>query len=632
MTEYLYYNLHVAVLIAVFYMFYRLLIAKESFHRLNRIVLIGTAVTSFVLPLCVLTFHQTVEVSVSNAPEPHEPVLMMPDETVKGTAFPMTAPTTSEPFDWSLVVQTIYVAGVLFVLARMCLSLWRMNRLIKSCQLIPLEEADIPYLDALLVLEKAYLAVSDRPLSPFSWRRYIVMSRKDYEEADPVVLAHELGHIMEKHSRDILLIEVLTAMQWFNPAMWMLRADLRTIHEYEADQAVLNRGFNAVEYLHLLIKKAAGYRGYSLANGIINSNLKKRVEMIMKPKSSRWRWLRLAYIIPIIAVSLYATAETQINYIPAQQGEEDIWNRKPVTQKPQDVAILIDKNGHWRTSVPVGAVYSWVVNGRLVEHALVTEDSFWQYHSGETGETVVSLDGEEISMNNIPYVPVETIKEVRYIQGESPRRIELFTTTKSLLYGQDGSTLPATFKDKVHGWATFVVTDMATGRMLEGATVTIVETGVVAKTNAEGWCEMEISKDATVSVAYDGMETQTRQIKNVHPLAGGYFRMNKVGEPIYSQRDSYYGGLQEEAQFPGDMNRWIQQHSRYAGKERHISVEFVVNEDGSVSGARIHQGVSAELNAEALRLVNAMPRWRPAIKEGRPVKCLCYADTHIGTR
>ena len=387
-----------------------------------------------------------------------------------------------------------------------------------------------------------------------------------------------------------------------------------------------------MEYLHLLIKKAAGYRGYSLANGIINSNLKKRVKMIMKPKSSHWRCWRLAYIIPIIAVSLYATAETKISYRPTQTAAGSVWNDKPVVQEPQDVAILIDKTGHWRTSVPAGTVYSWFVNGRLIEHALVKAGSFWQHHSGSTDDTIVSLDGEKISANHVPYVPVEAIREVRYVQGEGPRRIELFTTTHSQLYGQQGSTLPDTFEDQLHGWITLVVTDMATGRMLEGATVTVAETGAVGKTNAEGWCEMEVSQGATVSVAYDGMETQTRQIKTISPMAGGYFRMNKVGEPIYFQSISGDDGLQEQAQFPGDMDRWIQQHSRYAGTKYQVSVELVVHEDGAISGARIRQGVNAVLNAEALRLVNAMPRWKPALKEGRPVKCLCLVVIQMGNR
>ena len=85
-------------------------------------------------------------------------------------------------------------------------------------------------------------------LSPFSWMHYIVMNREDYETHDSAILAHERGHIRLHHSWDLILVDTLTALQWFNPAMWMLRADLRAIHEYEADAAVLSQGINARQY------------------------------------------------------------------------------------------------------------------------------------------------------------------------------------------------------------------------------------------------------------------------------------------------------------------------------------------------------------------------------------------------
>ena len=124
-------------------------------------------------------------------------------------------------------------------------------------------------------------------LAPFSWMHYIVMNRSDYETSDAAILAHERGHIRLHHSWDLLLVDTLTALQWFNPAMWMLRSDLRAIHEYEADAAVLSQGINARQYQYLLITKAAGIGGYSLANGISHSTLKNRINMMLHTKSDR---------------------------------------------------------------------------------------------------------------------------------------------------------------------------------------------------------------------------------------------------------------------------------------------------------------------------------------------------------
>ena len=287
MTLFLTYELKVAVLIAVFYIFWRLLVANETWHRLNRIVLLSTALASFVLPLCVITIHQTVEVM-----PPVADTLPLPtDETAMPIeSAPIVANTETErPFNWLLPLTIIYIIGVVVVLSKILLSLWRLYRMRVESEVYPLSDG---YL----------MAVCEKVGTPFSWWNTVFMNHNDYEKGVPALLTHELGHLRLHHSADVLLVELLTALQWFNPAMWMLRADLRTIHEYEADQQVISHGFNDIQYLQLLIRKAAGQSGYSLANGISNSALKKRVTMIMKPKSIHRQWLRYAYLLPIVAV------------------------------------------------------------------------------------------------------------------------------------------------------------------------------------------------------------------------------------------------------------------------------------------------------------------------------------------
>lgn len=145
--------------------------------------------------------------------------------------------------------------------------------------------------------------------------RYIVMSRRDYEDGNPAILAHERGHIRLRHSWDLLLVDTLTALQWFNPAMWMLRQDLRAIHEYEADGEVLSLGINARQYQYLLITKAAGIGGYSLANGISHSTLKNRINMMLHKKSERRSLLKLLALIPIVGLALALNAMTVTDYV-----------------------------------------------------------------------------------------------------------------------------------------------------------------------------------------------------------------------------------------------------------------------------------------------------------------------------
>jgi TonB family protein len=291
MTGFLIYDAKVAVLIVVFYMFYRLLLSKETFHRVNRMVLLSTALLSFILPLCVITTHQTVVldavpmVSVGNVQ-----MEVAPDE---------------QPALWQYVVPLLYIIGVVATLSHTLLSVWRVLMLVRRSERIP--QAD-----------GTTLCVVPDEVPPFSFCSFIVMNRNDYNTGDSAILAHERGHIRQHHSCDVLLVDLLTALQWFNPAMWMLRADLRAIHEYEADGAVLSQGINARQYQYLLITKAVSIGGYSIANGISHSTLKNRITMMLHKKSPRSSFMKLLALVPIVGIALALNAETVNDYVYQQ--------------------------------------------------------------------------------------------------------------------------------------------------------------------------------------------------------------------------------------------------------------------------------------------------------------------------
>ncbi len=294
MTEFLVYDAKVAVLVAVFYLFYRLLLAHETLHRLNRLVLLGTAVVSMVLPLCVITVHRTVLVPVTSMET--EETALAPSTMVAGEA-------AAEPV-WPTVLGVVFFLGVALVLLKTILSV------VKVCILIHKSELH-PQPDGIT------LAVCSQDLAPFSWMHYIVLSRRDYDSPDAAILAHERAHIRLKHSWDVMLVDLLTAWQWFNPAMWQLRADLRSIHEFEADAAVLSQGIDARQYQYLLVRKAMATGGYSVVNSIGHSTLKKRINMMLKHKSNAFSALKVLYVIPLVmaALAVNARSVTDFSYV-----------------------------------------------------------------------------------------------------------------------------------------------------------------------------------------------------------------------------------------------------------------------------------------------------------------------------
>lgn len=613
MTLFLTYELKVAILIAVFYIFWRLLVANETWHRLNRIVLLSTAIASFILPLCVITIHQTIEV----VPTVMEPTPMpMPEEEMPmpSEVVPVIAETEAEkPFNWQLLLTIIYIIGVLVVLSKMLLSLWRLHRMTIESEIHPLSDG-------------LWIAVIDKVKTPFSWWKTVFLNHQDFEEGlqagdqrtgidTSALLTHELGHIRLHHSADVLLVELLTALQWFNPAMWMLRNDLRIIHEYEADQQVLSHGFNDIQYLQLLIRKAASQSGYSLANGISNSALKKRITMMMKPKSNQRKWIRYAYLLPIITISLAMSAKIQKGEVLKSGFEE------PAIR-------LVKKNGkdYYGVKAPAGAFFTWLVNGHLAERSMIKEDGNWNVLSlFSPTEYYISLDIKPISIDEIPYIPLNSIKEVKLIQDDDGgREIELFTQHRTEFNRDTDYDYPADYKEKVKAWMFFRVEEAATGRQMRGVEVTVVETGQKAKTNEEGWCELKVPLGTTVKASYPGYESETYEINHINgnEVQGWTFWMNKPGEHIYRN-------VQKEAEFIGDKERWIAKNTRLQkaaaggkGVSGRVTVWLVVDEDGSVSGVRLKQGFNHWLNNEAIRLVSSMPRWKPALKDGKPVKSL----------
>ena len=296
MMQFLTYEVKVAAILLVFYLFYRFLLKKETFHRFNRAMLVGTAILSFILPFCIITIHKTVQVDAS-------PMIIETGEVTASTAIEAS----SNPW-WQTALFVLFWAGVAFVFIRVAISILSIRRIIMQGRHVKEEDG-------------CRIIVTDKEIDPFSWMRYIVLSQEDYQDNPYTVIAHEKAHIRYRHSLDVLLVDILAAFQWFNPAIWMLRSDLKEIHEYEADDAVLRGGADLKDYQYLLIKKAVGKSGYSVANSFNHSILKKRITMMSKSKSPLARGLRALYVLPLVCLGLVLQAQTVV--VPKEQNKDN---------------------------------------------------------------------------------------------------------------------------------------------------------------------------------------------------------------------------------------------------------------------------------------------------------------------
>ena len=290
------YILKSSVCLVLFYLFFRLLLSKETFHRFNRMALLGVLFFSLLIPCIEVTTRHQVE--VQQAVLSIEQLLLMAE--LEATPANVGAVQETSAISWVQIVLLVYLAGILFLACRNIYSLICLFRLIHSGKHEKLEKG-------------VTLVVHNQEIAPFSWMNYIVISRKDLEENGREILIHEMAHIHHRHSVDLLVADICIFFQWFNPGAWLLKQELQNVHEYEADETVINEGVNAKEYQLLLIKKAVGTRLYSMANSFNHSKLKKRITMMLKEKSNPWARLKYLYVLPLAAIAVTAFARPEIS-------------------------------------------------------------------------------------------------------------------------------------------------------------------------------------------------------------------------------------------------------------------------------------------------------------------------------
>lgn len=276
------YTLVAGLLLAVMYIVYKWLMAGEKQPTLNRYVILGCYVLAATLPLCDLAHHSNI----------YGGNIAVGQLTAVGIDMVNASSISSVSGILINFCMYIYLAGVIAILSYLIVGQIKILRIIKQGEKINCSDYTI-------------VLTEDRNLIPFSWHGFIVMTHSDYySDACASILTHELTHVARRHSIDLILTNLFCVAIWYNPAVWKMEAELRSAHEYEADQSVLLQGHAAHEYQLILLKKAVGRSFPVLANSLNHSNLKKRITMMQKSNSTKSRRARVLALIPATALAL----------------------------------------------------------------------------------------------------------------------------------------------------------------------------------------------------------------------------------------------------------------------------------------------------------------------------------------
>lgn len=275
------YTFSAGIFLLVSYLVYKWLLSSENQPTFNRMALLSLYVLAFVMPL---------------APAMRLPARHVVEEAVSGIDIGQLGAAVVEEAvpTWPVVLLWVYVAGMLVATLMLLVAFIRLLGILRRGRRMSVSGY------TLIVLPHTALA-------PFSWMKYIVMSEADYAAAHDMIVLHEVSHLRLCHWVDLLIAQLVVIVLWYNPASWLMRTELRNVHEYQADSAVLRSGADARQYQLLLIKKAVGVRFQSLANSPNHSKLKKRITMMYNSRTSTTRRLRALVLVPALGGALLVT-------------------------------------------------------------------------------------------------------------------------------------------------------------------------------------------------------------------------------------------------------------------------------------------------------------------------------------
>ena len=514
------YSLKVAFCLIAFYLVFKLLLSKETFHTFNRWVLLLVMVVSILLPWLKVTTAEPTAIAEG----------MISLESIIASA-EVVNDDTQEGLSAIQLLFIIYIIGIAVFFLREVVSVVRLYRLIRRGTPLTAEQAGVSQHGVRVVVMKNEIA-------PFSWFRHVVLSEKDFRENPREILTHELAHIRLGHSWDVAVCNLLIIFQWWNPAAWLLKRELQNVHEFEADEAVINRGVDAKQYQLLLIRKSVGERLFSMANNLNHQSLKKRITMMTTKKSSPWQKAKVLVALPMAALAVVAFANPDVERV-AEQVETE--SQAVVEKAKADVAGV---------------------------------ETVAEQQSAEKQE-VADEQGKNVSVKGV------------VVQKED-------------------------------------------GNPIVGVAVTVRGTKIGAVTDVDGKFHIDnVPVGSWIDVFMIDCEIGSLQVTEQNASNLHFVIAYDGPSSSKSPGSDAFDVVEEMPVYPGGMPAMMDffyKNMKYpkeafdAKQEGRVIAQFVVEKDGSITDAHIVKSVSPALDAEALRIVNAMPNWTPGRQNGKPVR------------
>lgn len=649
------YVIKAAITLALLYSCFFIFLSKETFHRFNRCMLVGIMLISLVMPM----FHFTT----SHPTTLNEEVYIVQNYIEHDTTPIIVTAQQAQGITWIQALTWIYMAGVVLML---------ILTLVQAISLCRFMCSGVRHTDT----QGNTVILHNNDVPPFSIFRYIVMSVKDYESSRQYILTHEQEHIRLGHTYDLLLLQGMKTLMWFNPFIWFLSRDLKAVHEYEADQAVINQGIDAKSYQQLLVMKVVGNRLQPFTNNLNHGSLKKRIVMMYQKPSNRWLMLKALCAIPVAALTINTFA-TPIETDPV----EDMVKTLETTHVPtinevkENVLTTVESVDETPFAIhPVADQY-----GRILSftHEGKPADGYF-----ECTAEYVFIDGRQATeaelrnyktlLANSKFEMLKTEKGTAKYNYKDKHGIIVIHTQEASTAPDDDNPLILINGHEVKIPADIKTIDNASIAKLLNLNEDDIESITVLKDGAATAIYGDKGKNGVIEIKLKeanqiSFETIIDRLPGAEKHEDGSITINgkpvkKIlieGQEVYNNDDPIFEVTEEPAQYPGGQGalmQYLAQNIRYPkiaaenGAQGRVLVQFVIEKDGSLSNFTVvkksgdiitknaqsgitvnAQGSATEenkvpqeafdaLNAEAVRVLREMPKWIPAKQRGQVVR------------
>lgn len=630
------YFLKINVAIVLFYLFYRLFFRKDTFFAWRRTALLGFFAASAAMPLLDIRTWVTAQLPMAAMADLYASVVL-PELTV--------AP---EPMgrDLSLtdILYLVYGLGVLGLTLRFLVQLIGIVRLARRC---PTQEMNGVRVHRL-----------PRPEGPFSFFRWIFIHPASHSEEElDEILTHECTHVRQWHSLDVVIGELVCIVCWFNPAVWLMKQEIRTNLEYMADEQVLETGYDSKAYQYHLLGLSHHKAAATIYNNFNVLPLKMRIMMMNKRRTRKIGRTKYLMFLPLAALlMIVSNIETVARTTKKIATEMLPTSTSPQTAQPDQTKLItyegkvVDKDGN-----PIEGVQIFYEGGD--NYFVSAKDGSFRYTipQGAThffrwqkGDKVTYKDSQRIDFSqpkNLLVKMDETWGTVVSPRADDPEVFEVVEQMPRfpnggmpglMQYLTENIRYPESAKQaNIQGRVTvqFVVgKDGSIGNVsiLRGVDEALDKEAIRVISAMPKW-EPGMQRGEAVKVRYT-VPVMFRLPKETKP----YAPVDKVGEVVVvgipkdeAKVDGEVLDVAEKMpEFPGGMSglmQYLSQNIKYPAEARkngtqgRVVVEVVINTEGRATHAKVTRSVGPSLDAEALRVINDMPAWKPGTKDGKPV-------------